>query len=449
MTKIITICEVADSELLRNHQHYAQLYGYTHQWVETGFMAHARLRTAYKYNYVLQQLKACAEGELLLMLDGHTAIFCPLSIEEAMAGRDTFVCLGPETAGVPCLPLNNFLVLRNTAANREILHRMLIALHGVLAGQEHHVNEFDFLREFGMLPTNAVLLDTYINVRWTIANWFNAKIFAVGLGMHVGYNAAGEVTDDMTHDRNLERMLLQRINATLIHGAPIMQLPDYPALSDDAVSHYNPQAKIALVTLYTHHITSYARVSEHNVKRYCDRHGYAYHVYRAIPEGVPDNIMGSWLKPHVLSQHFAQHDWVIWVDADVLFHNQAQKLEPLLDGRELLFAKDLCGWPINSGVQGFKNTPVNAQLLAQLCQRMNDVQDKSGIYSELGDQHHIINVLTEQNQLSEASVSNCLSINTPPQLANAETLLTHYVGWGDPYRSIYMAHDDAISLRRG
>ena len=449
MTKIITICEHQNDDLLRNHQHYAQLYGYTHQWVETGFMAHEKLRTAYKYNYLLQNLKASAEGELVLLLDGHTAIFRPISIEDAMVGRDAFVCLGPESAGVECLPLNNLLIVRNTEANREILHRMLIALHGVLAGQDHHLNEFDLLREFGMLPTNAVLLDAYINVRWTIPNWFNAKIFAVGLGMGVGYDAAGVVTYDMTHDTNLEKMLLGRINATLIDGAPIMQVPDYPAISDDAVSHFNPDARIALVTLYTHHITTYARVSEHNVKRYCDRHGYAYHVYRAIPPELDENINGTWVKSWLLKNNIANHDWVIWVDADVLFKNQAQKLEPILAGCDLLFAKDLCAWPINAGIMGFRNTPENVELIAKIWQRMLEVNDKSTTYSDFGDQHHTINVLRENNILSEANVLNCLTINTSPQMSNGETLLTHYVGWGDPYRSIYMAHDDAISLRRG
>jgi hypothetical protein len=252
----------------------------------------------------------------------------------------------------------------------------------------------------------------------------------------------------LSHDSNLEKVMLRQINDHFIEGKPMMQAPNYPAISDDAVSHFNPESKIALVTLYTHHITTYARVSEHNVKRYCDRHGYAYHVYRAIPEELDPSINGTWVKSWLLKNNIANHDWIIWVDADVLFRNQIQKLEPLLEGRDVLFAKDLCAWPINAGIMGFRNTPANVELIDKIWQRMLEVNDKSTVYSDQGDQFHTINVLTENNILSEATVLNCLSINTAPPMSNTDSLLTHYVGWGEPYRSIYMAHDDAISQRR-
>lgn len=451
MTKILTVLEHRDDEVLRNHQHYAQLYGYSHQWVETDFMANEHLRIAYKYNYLLQQLKACGEGELVMLLNDHAAVFKPLSIEKAMAGQDVFVCYAPgsnEAPKAPHVPLNNLLVLRNTDANRAILHRILNALHSGLAARPEQLNEFECLELFNVLPTNATLLDAYINVNWQIANWFNANIFVVNLGMSTKFDAAGNLKQELTHDPNLEKVILRQINGHLIEGKPMMQLPNYPAISEDAVSHFNPDAKIALVTLYTHHITTYARVSEHNVKRYCDRHGYAYHVYRGIPESIDPSIAGSWLKPYVLQKHFAGHEWIIWVDADVLFRNQMQKLEPLLQGRDLLFAKDLCAWPMNSGIMGFRNTPENIELVSQLWQRIIDVKDKSTVYSDQGDQFHIINVLGEQGLLNETNVTSCLTINTAPPMSTPDSFLTHYIGWGDPYRSIYMAHDDAISQRR-
>jgi hypothetical protein len=451
MTKVLTVLEYQDDEILRNHEHYAQRYGYAHQWVETDFMAHEKLRTAFKYNYLLQQLKTCKEGELVMLINGHTAIFKPLSIVEAMEGLDRFVCYGPgsnDAPDAPYLPLNNLLIVRNTQANRDFLHDMLFALHGGLAVRPEHLNEYQWLEQFSILPTNATLLNTYMNVNWQIPNWFNANIFAVNLGMGTKYDNASNPKQDLSHDSNLEKVLLRQINDHFIAGKPMMQAPNYPAISDDTVSHFNPEAKIALVTLYTHHITTYARVSEHNVKRYCDRHGYAYHVYRAIPEELDPNINGTWVKSWLLKNNIANHDWIIWVDADVLFRNHIQKLEPLLEGRDLLFAKDLCAWPINAGIMGFRNTPANVELIDKIWQRMLEVNDKSTVYSDQGDQFHTINVLTENNILSEATVLNCLSINTAPPMSNTDSLLTHYVGWGEPYRSIYMAHDDAISQRR-
>jgi uncharacterized protein YijF (DUF1287 family) len=118
-----------------------------------------------------------------------------------------------------------------------------------------------------------------------------------------------------------------------------------------------------------------------NHQHYCRLSGYPY----------------RWL----LSRHLANHDWVIWIDADVLFTNQSKKLEPLLENRDALFAKDIGGWEFNAGM------------------------------------------------LNEQYIVDCLSINTPPQLAASDTLLTHYLGWGEPYRSVYMADDDAMSQRSG
>jgi hypothetical protein len=98
---------------------------------------------------------------------------------------------------------------------------------------------------------------------------------------------------------------------------------------------------------------------------------------------------------------------------------------------------------------GFRNTGANAELLEKIWQRVTGVDDKSSVYSSQGDQFHTIEVLREAGMLNEQYIVDCLSINTPPQLATSDTLLTHYLGWGEPYRSVYMADDDATSQRSG
>ncbi|MGL4767510.1 MAG: galactosyl transferase GMA12/MNN10 family protein [Formosimonas sp.] len=447
--KIISVMHQLDEQVLLNHRHYAGLYGYAHQWVETAAYAHDKLKVAYKYNYILQQLKALPEGELLMVLDGHSVVVQPIDVAGLMHGRDSLVFQGPSEANAADIVMTNLLLLRNTAGNRTFLHEMLIALHGTLATQDWPCEE-ELLQKFTVFGNNTTWGEVLLNADWRVVGWYNMKIFVLFVGA-TGSWREGRVSHNevrqMTHDANLEQVLVQQVNGYLLDGQPLMVAPNYPALSNDAVSHFNPSAKIALVSLYTHHISRYARISEHNVKRYCDRHGYAYHVYRQIPDDVPDNVMGSWLKPKVLLNHFADYDWVIWVDADVLFRNQSLPLEPILAERELLLAKDLCAWTVNSGVLGFKNTPVNAQLLQRLQQRMDEVHDKSTVYSEQGDQFHIICVLDELALVNEHNVSNCLTINTAPPMSTNDTLLTHYVGLSEPNRSIYMAHDDALSQR--
>ena len=449
--KVISLLNRYDEEILRNHQYYARLYGYTHQSVETYMYPHARLKVVYKYNYLLQQLKAMAEGDLVMMIDGHSVVFRPMDVNALMNGRDSMVLNGPSDPEAADIPLTNLLILRNTSAVRATLHEILMALHGVLGAQDHPDEEI-LLQKFDVLGINSGMSDTYINVDWRINDWYKAQIFVVFLGTIGAWGEDGRVIRQkvrhFTHDLNLERLLVKQVNGHLIDGKPMMQPPSYPAISEDAVSHFNPDAKIALVTLYTHHITTYARVSEHNVKRYCDRHGYAYHVYRAIPAELDPSINGTWVKSWLLKNNIANHEWIIWVDADVLFRNQVQKLEPLLEGRDLLFAKDLCAWPINAGIMGFRNTPENVELIEKIWQRMLEVNDKSTVYCDQGDQFHTINVLGEHGLLNEVSILNCLSINTAPPMSTPDSFLTHYVGWGEPYRSVYMAHDDMLSQRQ-
>lgn len=449
MTTVISFFEHIDEDVLRNHQHYCTLMGYTHKVVECGFLSHERLKTAYKYNALLEQLKSSAAGELVMMLDTHSAVMHPLALEQLMAGMDSLVVSGPTEVNKPEIVFTNMIILRNTDANRQTLFEMLMALHGRLAGQAHPEEE-ELLKQFNVMASNTVFGDTFINITWRITTWSTSTNFIIYLGAPASFDDQGRIIRDalhqLIHDANLEKVLVQRINGTLIEGKPVLETPNYPAISEDAVSHFNPNSKIALITLYTHHINTYARVSEHNVKRYCDRHGYAYHVYRGIPNALDPAINGTWVKSWLLKQHIADYDWVIWVDADVIFRNQAIPLEPILEHRDRLFAKDLCAWPINAGIMGFRNTPENVELIARIWQRMVEVNDKSTVYSDQGDQHHTIKELYESNLINETNIVSALTINTSPPMSTSQSLLTHYVGWGEPYRSIYMAAHDAESL---
>nr|WP_254615120.1 hypothetical protein [Burkholderia pyrrocinia] len=65
-------------------------------------------------------------------------------------------------------------------------------------------------------------------------------------------------------------------------------------------STYNPGCPIALMTLYTPNIGSYARIAERNFRRYCDAHGYTFHVHRDIPAEIGLNATGNWFKPWLL-----------------------------------------------------------------------------------------------------------------------------------------------------
>lgn len=445
MPLCLSLFQRMDEAVLRNHAHYCRLFGYAHQWLESDRLIHPALRASARYSQMLRHLRALAEGDLLLFLDGDSVVFHPVAIDTLMQGRDLLVVDGPPTDGLPGSAMTNMMMLRNTPGNRALLHQLTVDAGHVVALESSRLDEAARLRPAGMLPCNAMLGEVYVNVSWRIAQWHGARVFVVSLGPVPVPLPGGGWRDEVLHDMNLQALLVREVNGALMQGRPVLQPPQYPALGDEAMSSLNPGARIAFLTLYTHHVETYARVSEHNVRRYCERHGYAYHVYRGVPKEIGPGINGSWVRSWLLQQHLAHHDWVIWVDADVLFFNQSRPVEPLLEERDLLLAKDVGAWLFNSGVMGFRHTPRNLELLARIWARIGEVADKSGVYSSQGDQYYTNEVLTQQGLLDERSVLDNLTINTPPLLASEDTLLVHFVSLSEPYRSVYMAAMDAAS----
>jgi hypothetical protein len=433
--------------VLRNHAHYCRLFGYPHQWVESDRLIHPALRASAKYSQILRHLRTLAEGDWLLFLDGESVVFHPVAIEPLMQERDLLVAEGPHDADQPGPVMTNMMVMRNTASNRALLHGLIVDAGHVVALETERLDESARLRPAGLLACNGVLADVYVNVSWRVAQWHAARVFVVNLAPLPVPVSGGGWRDEILHDANLQALLVREVNGALLHGLPVLQPPRYPALADEPVSSFNPDARIAFVTLYTHHVETYARVSEHNVRRYCERHGYAYHVYREVPAEIGPGINGSWIRTWLLQHHLANHDWVIWIDADVLFFNQSRSFDFLLQGRDLLLAKDVGAWLFNSGVMGFRNTPHNRGLLERIWARIGEVGDKSGVYSSMGDQYYTNEVLDQEGLLGEHNVLDNLTLNTPPLLAGEDTLLVHFVSLAEPYRSVYMAAMDMASQR--
>ena len=438
-----------DDAVMRNHAHYCRLYGYAHKWIAADHIAYPGLRQSYRYSQILRHLRALDEGDWLFFIDDDSVLFHPVAIDSLMDQRDLLVVEGPVHDIHPGQPMTNMMVLRNTAANRQLVHALIADIGLELALVKRGSEGAALLRAVGVQPCSAVLHDVHVNISWRQMNWFKAPVFCVNLAPLPMVGPDGEPRVDALHDMNLQKFLVKQVNGALIKGDALLEPANYPALSTDAETHINPGASIAFVTLYGHDIHSYARVSEHNVRRYCERHGYGYHVYRGLPPDMEQGINGTWAKTWVLQKHFSQHQWVIWVDADVLFMTPAHPVERLLAGRDLLLGKDVCAWPVNAGVLGFRHTEQNAQLLAKIWARIIEVQDKSGVYASQGDQFYINEVLREHGLTGDDNVYDNQTINTPPMLADGDSYLVHFVNLGEPYRSAFMADMDAASQRTG
>jgi len=436
--------------VLDNHRTYCSQMGYGHAVDDAGHVQHPDMMRLYTLHAARRELARMPQGELLMLLTSDSAVYRGRRLEDMMEGRSALHSAAkPQGEAEPDAQLN-WLVFRNEPQTHATLGRVIHDFHRKLFHADAR-SWRDICAPLGGVDYYAQLLGQHLNINWRLdaPNWFAADIFIVNAlpeafrGVDGRYDRHSPLSDP-----KLGTIVLGEAHKGL-RGLPVMQLPEYPPISDAPLSAWNTGSPIALISLYTHHVACYGRISEHNVKRYCDRHGIAYYVYREIPEGMDPAINGTWHKAWLLERHFDQHEWVIWIDADTLFVNQSIPLADVLAGKDMLLAKDIADWEFNAGVMGFRRTPENLATLHHIQRRITAIEDKSSVYASGGDQQQSIFGLLELGRLSPGTVGDFLSANTPPQLRSKDSLLVHYMGIGDGYRTLYMARDDAMSKARG
>jgi hypothetical protein len=123
-------------------------------------------------------------------------------------------------------------------------------------------------------------------------------------------------------------------------------------------------ARIAVATLYTPEIADIGVLTSEVLCAYAARHGYAALIAtRLIDESRP----ASWSKLLLVEHYLARTpscEWVMWIDADAVVTNPAQKVEDLIDQEvDFLAAEDLPPSPINLGVFLVRNCPAALDLL--------------------------------------------------------------------------------------
>ncbi|MCX4159625.1 MULTISPECIES: hypothetical protein [Paraburkholderia] len=138
------------------------------------------------------------------------------------------------------------------------------------------------------------------------------------------------------------------------------------------------------------------------------------------------------------------HDWVFWLDADVLVTDLQRRLEPMLKNKDYLLAHDVGGWKFNSGVMGFRSTAQNREMLRRLMADITVLADKSSVYASNGDQFYFIRAMERALLLDEQAITDLVSINTPWMLRRPDSFVVHYYGMWPEMRAMLMAHDNAL-----
>jgi hypothetical protein len=439
-TRVISFMADADARAsFDNHRRYCAARAYRHDYVDASAPGWPHLRLLLKYQTLLRALREAPDGDLVLLLTQDCLILCDIACETLIddSGRDSghdwlVVADSHEVFGA-------FQLWRNTAAAREQVQRICggTKFGGALNSESDLLRPLDprhFTTKIG--DYHAVLpAALHVDPKW--AEW---PVFAAVLGDIPDAPANQPVHADFRD------LIATHVNDCQANAQPYLTLPPPPGY-DAAYEGLHRHAPIAIAMLYTPNIRAYGGIAESNLRRYCARHGYALHLYRDVPAEAGPGATGNWLKPWVLLRHLDQHEWIVWIDADVLVVDQSQPLEPLLAGRDRIVATDM-SWRFNSGIMGFRNTDENRAVLTEIEQAIGGIEDKSNTYASGGDQDVFIKVLDRHGMAHDHDLLDCTTLNTPYQLQGASSFMVHYMHMWPSLRALVMHHGDLASQMR-
>jgi hypothetical protein len=424
---------------LVNHARYAREMGYRHVVADaSGAHDNPQMLLLDKYETLLGLLRAAPEGAPVLVLSENAAVLQAAPFDDLMAGRDWLLV---RTAEHPA-PQTDVQLWRNCELTRRMVAERVRRCK--FAGDRIEA-EADLFKDLEIREILPIVGDRHL-VLPTGYNfdplWARKPTFAVSIGDIPLPPYKGFPRETWVSPR-FRDALVAHINRWRAGETALLDFG--PDKTDPAErSTYNPGRPIALVTLHTPEIRAYAAIAERNLRRYCEKAGYTFYVHRQVPAEIGLKGSGNWAKPWLLHGYLPHHEWVVWVDADVLVADDTRRFEPILEGRDWLAADDIGNWTFNSGVLGMRRTERNRAMLEALMREIAAQPDLSDIYVAGGDQTFFIRAMERAGFLNEAPVCDFATVNTPWMMRRADSFLVHYYGMWWDMRALMMAHDDAL-----
>jgi hypothetical protein len=427
-------CQNAPGSLV-NHRQYAQLHGYRHEIVDaSGMSDRLSLRLFYRYEVLLSTLRHAQPDECILLLSENAAIVEPLAFTNLLGQREWLLV----RTGSHSLPQVDVQFWRNTQRVRDIV---LGIVRKCRLGGEPVMSEAELFE--GLESQSCmVTMDGFFPVRHAGYNynpkWASVPTFAISI------DDCPETPRNKDVCARYREVLVGHVNRQRAAGRPMFSFPWHAGPQAAERSTYNPGRAIALMTLYTPSIGIYARISECNFRRYCEAHGYTLYVHRDVPPEVGLDACGNWYKPWLLLGYLQHHEWVFWLDADILVSRQELPLEPMLEQRDYVLAHDAGQWPFNSGVMGFRRTDQNDALLREVMTDVAALADRSSVYAGGGDQSCFMKALARAGLPADDAVLDLVALNTPWRFRRPDSFMVHYYGMWPEMRAMMMAHDEML-----
>ncbi|SAK68344.1 galactosyl transferase GMA12/MNN10 domain protein [Caballeronia hypogeia] len=436
-TRCLSIFSTDAPHVLTNHKHYASQMGYQHASVSTTAMPGSAQRLLLKYEVILHHLRNMPDMALLVCMTQDCIVLNMHPVEPIADGRQHALM---SVSGRDEGHQTDVQIWRNTPEIRSFIVSCVeqCKLGGTPRNETEMLSSLDYIEPFG--ERGGVMCTMHCGPRFDPTWSRQTNLWTIALGEVDTYGGI---------HANFREALAEHINDFQQKGSLLFHFPAESQAPNEEHSVYNPGQPIALVTYYTPNVRAYGAIAELNMRRYCERHGYTLYVYRQTPAEVGPGTSGTWLKPWFLRKHLPDHTWVIWVDADILFHDQRKPLEPLLTGRDIFAAHDIGPWVINAGVLGFRRKPAVSAFVEEIYENVSAAPDKSSTYANGGDQTIIANLLSERLGWKVEHGVDCMSINTPWYFQQADSLMVHFVAIQSPLRAVVMAAQERASLQLG
>lgn len=208
----------------------------------------------------------------------------------------------------------------------------------------------------------------------------------------------------------------------------------------------NPGKSRALVTLSSTEpdtpTPEYVAVSELNFRRYAQSHDVTLYIYKGVPPAYA-GIHSTWTKPYLVREHLPTHDYVSWVDADILISGKFR----LPEGEDVVVYNDP-GLLFNAGFMTFRNSPKTTDYLQDVIAKCEGIQDRTHLHTNGGDQRQFI----EQYKVHflDSRPRSHLHANVHPalgKLRDPSPGLLHFMGINPPsVRAIVMDYYDKSIL---
>jgi len=210
---------------------------------------------------------------------------------------------------------------------------------------------------------------------------------------------------------------------------------------------FNADKKNALVLLYTPEIKEFGIYSEINIKKYCEYNNITLYVYRDLTEQLKElKVSGTWCKPWLLLENFDKHEYIGWIDSDIL----------LSKDYKMNFFGDVSVYSdpshyFNAGFMIYKTIEKNKKLLNDVIDSFKTINGElSGVYNHGGDQPRFIEKI-KQFYPDNTPISNLygnshpiIPIKISPYKSN---VMIHFMGYHKNFRKNIMKTYNSIMIK--